>query len=51
MKCQSCSNRSEIHTDPQNSEYSVVSGAKRKNEEYSAEEAGIAGKRLTEEES
>lgn len=51
MKCPSCSNWIEIHTDPQNSEYSVVSGAKRKNEEYSAEEAGIGGTRLTEEES
>ena len=51
MKCLSCSNWIEIHTDPQNSEYSVISGAKKKNEEYSAEEAGIGGTRLTEEES
>ena len=51
MKCPSCSNWIEIHTDPQNSEYLVVSGAKKKNEEYSAEEAGIEGTRLTEEES
>lgn len=50
MKCPSCSNWIEIHTDPKNSEYLVVSGAKRKNEEYSAEEAGIGGTRLTEEE-
>lgn len=51
MKCPSCSTWIEIHTDPQNSEYLVVSGAKRKNEEYSAEEAGIGGTRLTPEES
>lgn len=51
MKCPSCSNWIEIQTDPQNSEYLVVSGGKRKNEEYSAEEAGIGGTRLTEEES
>lgn len=51
MKCPSCSNWIEIQTDPKNAEYQVTEGAKKKNEEYSAEEAGIGGTRLTEEES
>jgi coiled-coil domain-containing protein 130 len=51
MKCPSCSNWIEIKTDPKNSEYQVTEGAKKKNEEYSVEEAGIGGTRLTEEES
>ena len=51
MKCPSCSNWIEIQTDPQNAEYNVTEGARKKNEEYSAEEAGIEGTRLTEEES
>lgn len=51
MKCPSCSNWIEIQTDPANSEYQVTAGARKKMEEYSAEEAGIEGTRLTEEES
>ena len=51
MKCPSCSTWIEIKTDPKNAEYQVTEGAKKKNEEYSAEEAEIGGTRLTEEES
>lgn len=51
MKCPSCSNWIEIHTDPKNSEYLVVAGARRKMEDYSAEEAGIGGTRLSREDS
>lgn len=40
----------EICTDPKNSEYQVTEGAKRKNEEFTAEDAGIEGTRLTAEE-
>ncbi|KAL1918988.1 uncharacterized protein VTP21DRAFT_2369 [Calcarisporiella thermophila] len=38
MKCHLCDNWFEIHTDPKNAEYLVVSGARRKNEEWSAAE-------------
>lgn len=51
MKCPSCSTWIEIQTDPKNAEYQVTDGAKKKNEEYSAEDAEIGGTRLTEEES
>lgn len=51
MKCPSCSNWIEIQTDPKNAAYQVTEGARKKNEEYSTEEAGIGGTRLTEEES
>lgn len=41
MKCHLCSHWIEIHTDPKNGEYVVVSGAKRKVEEYNPEDAGV----------
>eukprot|EP00696_Hemimastix_kukwesjijk_P005817 gnl/Hemi2/1735_TR615_c0_g1_i1.p1 gnl/Hemi2/1735_TR615_c0_g1~~gnl/Hemi2/1735_TR615_c0_g1_i1.p1 ORF type:complete len:331 (-),score=82.05 gnl/Hemi2/1735_TR615_c0_g1_i1:294-1286(-) len=36
MKCHLCDNWIEIHTDPQNTDYKVVSGAQRKYEEYTS---------------
>ena len=51
MKCPSCSNWIEIHTNPKISEYQVVEGGSRKNEDFTAEEAGIEGTRLSGEES
>jgi coiled-coil domain-containing protein 130 len=41
MKCHLCNNWMEIRTDPKNSEYVVVEGAKRKMEDRSAEELGV----------
>jgi coiled-coil domain-containing protein 130 len=40
MKCHLCSNWIEIHTDPKNTEYVVVSGARRKIEDWDPEENG-----------
>eukprot|EP00833_Pecoramyces_ruminatium_P017056 jgi/Orpsp1_1/1191088/evm.model.d7180000083411.1 len=40
MKCHLCSNWIEIHTDPKNTEYVIVSGARRKIEEWDAKENG-----------
>jgi len=40
MKCHLCSNWIEIHTDPKNTEYIIVSGARRKIEEWNPEENG-----------
>ena len=51
MKCPSCSNWIEIQTDPKNSEYQVITGAKRKNEEFTAEDNEICGTRLSAEDS
>lgn len=51
MKCPSCSGWIEIHTDPAKAEYQVISGARRKNEEFSAEDNEIGGTRLNAEES
>lgn len=41
MKCHLCANWMEIRTDPKNSEYVVVEGARRKMEERSAAELGV----------
>ncbi|KTW31281.1 uncharacterized protein T551_01353 [Pneumocystis jirovecii RU7] len=41
MKCHLCSGLFEIQTDPKNTEYIVISGAKRKNEEWDSSEVGI----------
>lgn len=51
MKCPSCSNWIEIHTDPKNAEYLVVEGARRKSEEFTTEDAGIEGTWLSKEDS
>ncbi|TPX45395.1 hypothetical protein SeMB42_g01704 [Synchytrium endobioticum] len=40
MKCHLCDNWMEIHTDPKNTEYVVVSGARRKQEDWDPEENG-----------
>jgi len=40
MKCHLCSHWWEIHTDPKNTRYVIVSGAKEKNEEWDPEENG-----------
>ncbi|TPX31928.1 hypothetical protein SmJEL517_g04838 [Synchytrium microbalum] len=40
MKCHLCDNWMEIHTDPKNSEYVVISGAKKKVEDWDPEENG-----------
>jgi len=40
MKCHLCSNWIEIHTDPKNTEYVIVSGARRKIEDWDAKENG-----------
>ncbi|KAG0188688.1 hypothetical protein DFQ28_004503 [Apophysomyces sp. BC1034] len=39
MKCHLCSNWIEIHTDPKNAEYVVVSGARKKVEEWEPEDS------------
>ncbi|KXS17483.1 DUF572-domain-containing protein [Gonapodya prolifera JEL478] len=41
MKCHLCDNWIEITTDPKNAEYVVTAGARRKNEEYTAEDAEV----------
>lgn len=41
MKCHLCSGLFEIQTDPKNTEYVVISGAKRKNENWDASDLGI----------
>lgn len=45
MKCPSCSQWIEIHTDPKNAEYQVVSGARRKVEDWEPGENEAAGLR------
>ncbi|KAJ1552649.1 hypothetical protein HK405_010534, partial [Cladochytrium tenue] len=40
MRCHLCSGWIEIHTDPKNTEYVIVSGARRKEEEFEPEENG-----------
>lgn len=47
MKCPSCGGWFEIHTDPARSEYQVISGARRKTEEWTAESAGLPPPSLT----
>jgi coiled-coil domain-containing protein 130 len=46
MKCHLCENHFEIQTDPKNAQYVVVEGARRKNEEFPAEDAGLEGLQL-----
>ncbi|KAG4301398.1 hypothetical protein PCK1_002324 [Pneumocystis canis] len=41
MKCHLCSGIFEIQTDPKNTEYVVISGAKKKNEEWDTSDVGI----------
>ncbi|KAI9321911.1 CWC16 protein, partial [Dichotomocladium elegans] len=41
MKCHLCSNWIEIHTDPKNTEYKVVSGAKKKVEDWEPEDTEV----------
>ncbi|KAI9033351.1 hypothetical protein DFJ74DRAFT_652151 [Hyaloraphidium curvatum] len=41
MKCHLCSHWIEIHTDPKNAEYVIASGARRKVETYTSEDAGV----------
>ncbi|KAI8929083.1 CWC16 protein [Entophlyctis helioformis] len=41
MKCHLCSGWIEIHTDPKNSEYTIISGARRREEGFDAEDAGV----------
>ena len=40
MKCAQCSNWIEIHTDPQNHDYVIHSGAERRTETWDAAEVG-----------
>jgi coiled-coil domain-containing protein 130 len=40
MKCHLCSSWIEIHTDPKNAEYIIHSGARKREESFSAQEAG-----------
>ncbi len=47
MKCPSCSQWIEIHTDPKNAEYLVVGGARKKIEEWQPEEGEVASQALT----
>ena len=49
MKCPSCSQWIEIHTDPANSEYLVVGGGRRKREEFDPEAVGLARPKTKEE--
>ncbi|CDH55941.1 coiled-coil domain-containing protein 130 [Lichtheimia corymbifera JMRC:FSU:9682] len=41
MKCHLCSNWIEIHTDPKNTDYKVVSGARKKVEEWEPEDTEV----------
>lgn len=41
MKCHLCAGIIEIHTDPKNSEYVIVQGARRREEAYEPAEAGV----------
>ncbi|KAI8366427.1 CWC16 protein [Choanephora cucurbitarum] len=41
MRCHLCSNWIEIHTDPKNTQYVVVSGARKKVEEWDAEDTEV----------
>ncbi|EMR10763.1 hypothetical protein PNEG_00912 [Pneumocystis murina B123] len=41
MKCHLCSGIFEIQTDPKNTEYVVISGAKQKNENWDSTDAGV----------
>ncbi|KAJ8327334.1 Protein saf4, variant 2 [Batrachochytrium dendrobatidis] len=41
MKCHLCSGRIEIHTDPENTEYKIISGARRREESYDPEDIGL----------
>jgi coiled-coil domain-containing protein 130 len=49
MKCPSCTQWIEIHTDPRNAEYQVVSGARKKIEEWQPEPGEVASFRSPEE--
>lgn len=49
MKCPSCSQWIEIHTDPASSEYLVVSGGKRKMESFDPEAVGLPRPKTKEE--
>ncbi|KAJ3187560.1 hypothetical protein HK101_009362, partial [Irineochytrium annulatum] len=40
MKCHLCTNWIEIHTDPKNAQYELVSGARKREEDFSPEDAG-----------
>ncbi|KAI8821800.1 CWC16 protein, partial [Fimicolochytrium jonesii] len=41
MKCHLCSSWIEIHTDPKNAEYVIISGARRREERYDPEDIGL----------
>lgn len=40
MKCHLCSGKIEIHTDPQNAEYKIIEGLRKREESFSAKDAG-----------
>eukprot|EP00475_Leptophrys_vorax_P046467 TRINITY_DN9993_c0_g1_i2.p1 TRINITY_DN9993_c0_g1~~TRINITY_DN9993_c0_g1_i2.p1 ORF type:complete len:322 (+),score=103.15 TRINITY_DN9993_c0_g1_i2:1076-2041(+) len=50
MKCSECSQKIVIQTDPQNSDFAVISGAHKKTVDYDEESAGIVEKFMSEEE-
>ncbi|KAJ3052291.1 hypothetical protein HK097_006577, partial [Rhizophlyctis rosea] len=41
MKCHLCSSKIVIHTDPKNTEYVIISGARKREEDYKPEDAGV----------